>query len=69
LKASAFGVGAINFFVIWVAAPLAATAGVFPVAMLLGNGVDIPAPLCVAVQPANTCCSFDHVCHFFTFRS
>ncbi|RXT54218.1 hypothetical protein B5V03_01870 [Bradyrhizobium betae] len=49
LKASALGVGAITFFVISAAAPLAATAGVFPVAMLLGNGVGIPAALCVAV--------------------
>lgn len=43
LRRNALGVAAITFFVVSAAAPLTAVAGGYPLAMLLGNGVGIPA--------------------------
>src|SRR5512144_1056390 len=43
LRKDALGVAAITFFVVSAAAPLTAVAGGYPIAMLLGNGVGIPA--------------------------
>src|SRR5262249_50872696 len=43
LRRDALGVAAVTFFVVSAAAPLAAVAGGYPIAMLLGNGPGVPA--------------------------
>src|SRR5262252_5659039 len=43
LRKDALGVAAVTFFVVSAAAPLTAVAGGYPIAMLLGNGVGVPA--------------------------
>lgn len=47
LRRNALGVAGITFFVVSAAAPLTAVAGGYPIAMLLGNGIGVPAAVVV----------------------